>query len=180
MLTKRCSKCGEVKALELFSPHSQTKSGRNSWCNACHYAWAKEFRRVHGRECRAAEYAARSVKRTIAALPKLIERSRTREQRALSRIAALEALLPTAVKQADLPVRPSGVSRHWKPPEVKARRRKRRRERLTDSYVRGRVAESFGCSMKRIPPDVVVLKRERIQLNRLVIQLKGTLCEHQP
>lgn len=32
---KKCTKCGELKALELFGNHSTTKDHRQSWCKEC-------------------------------------------------------------------------------------------------------------------------------------------------
>ena len=34
--SKQCSKCGEVKTLEVFSRDRRTRDGRMSWCKACH------------------------------------------------------------------------------------------------------------------------------------------------
>lgn len=40
---KKCTKCGTVKALELFYKSKQLSSGRHSWCKAC--AVAREMER---------------------------------------------------------------------------------------------------------------------------------------
>lgn len=32
---KRCSKCGRLKGRHLFSPHSKTRDGLQSWCKVC-------------------------------------------------------------------------------------------------------------------------------------------------
>ncbi len=43
---KKCTKCGEVKDLELFNRNSRRRDGRQSWCKACAHArraeWARE------------------------------------------------------------------------------------------------------------------------------------------
>lgn len=33
--SKRCTKCGELKTLKLFSPNKHCKDGRNSHCHSC-------------------------------------------------------------------------------------------------------------------------------------------------
>lgn len=33
--TKRCTKCGEVKALEEYPPDKRARDGRQSWCHVC-------------------------------------------------------------------------------------------------------------------------------------------------
>jgi len=34
-MDKTCSKCGQVKAYNFFSPQPQSKDGRSSWCKSC-------------------------------------------------------------------------------------------------------------------------------------------------
>lgn len=34
-MEKRCTKCGETKPLEMFSPHAKTKDRKRSWCKPC-------------------------------------------------------------------------------------------------------------------------------------------------
>lgn len=41
---KRCAKCGNEKALDLFSPAPRGAFKRNAWCKACHGAYAKAKR----------------------------------------------------------------------------------------------------------------------------------------
>lgn len=43
-LTKRCTKCGEVKVLEEFPPHKGTRDGRNSRCSVCDAKYHRERR----------------------------------------------------------------------------------------------------------------------------------------
>lgn len=43
---KRCTKCGEVKLLELFGPHQQTRDKKNSWCKACVKAQRVEYQQT--------------------------------------------------------------------------------------------------------------------------------------
>lgn len=42
METKRCSKCGEVKTLDAFSPQAGTRLGRAAQCKACRVSAAKQ------------------------------------------------------------------------------------------------------------------------------------------
>lgn len=45
-LTKRCTKCGEVKALEEFSPRKDRRGGRRSQCRVCRAKHEREARWV--------------------------------------------------------------------------------------------------------------------------------------
>lgn len=40
---KICTKCGEEKALEKFSPDAATRDGKNSWCKSCRNATTKAW-----------------------------------------------------------------------------------------------------------------------------------------
>jgi hypothetical protein len=39
---KTCSKCGEIKALDLFSKNSRNADGRHPWCKPCFSAYERE------------------------------------------------------------------------------------------------------------------------------------------
>lgn len=43
-LTKRCTKCGEVRPLEEFPPRKDKRGGRHSWCHVCHAKSKREAR----------------------------------------------------------------------------------------------------------------------------------------
>ena len=43
MDTKECSKCGEVKARELFARHSKYKDGLSCWCKSCQSEYRKSY-----------------------------------------------------------------------------------------------------------------------------------------
>jgi hypothetical protein len=47
LLTKKCSRCNEVKeaSLSFFPPHNKTKSGFDSWCRSCRSSYRSEIRR---------------------------------------------------------------------------------------------------------------------------------------
>lgn len=40
---KTCTKCGETKSLDMFSPHAKTKDKKRSWCKACCSAAYREY-----------------------------------------------------------------------------------------------------------------------------------------
>lgn len=48
---KTCTKCGEMKPLEKFSPHKFTRDGRNSQCKACSNAEQKARAARRIRQC---------------------------------------------------------------------------------------------------------------------------------
>lgn len=43
-LSKRCTKCREVKPLEEFPPHAGRRDGRHSWCRVCNAQYTREAR----------------------------------------------------------------------------------------------------------------------------------------
>lgn len=47
LAAKACTKCGEVKPLEQFSPHATGKLGRRPWCKPCNAAQARRWARVN-------------------------------------------------------------------------------------------------------------------------------------
>lgn len=47
-VTKSCSKCGEVKPLDAFSPHARGRLGRRSNCKRCAADYAKAKKREKG------------------------------------------------------------------------------------------------------------------------------------
>ena len=42
---KRCSKCGETKALDLFHRNRKTRDGRHWWCRSCESIYQRTLRR---------------------------------------------------------------------------------------------------------------------------------------
>lgn len=47
MTTKKCSKCGEIKALNEFNKHKKVKCGYNSQCRACHKITRDRWNKSH-------------------------------------------------------------------------------------------------------------------------------------
>ncbi|WP_294255606.1 hypothetical protein [Propionivibrio sp.] len=64
-------------------------------------------------------------------------------------------------------------------PEVKTMKYRRARERLSGSYVRGLLADSFGVQRTLISDDVVELKRAQLSVMRQTKQLVQTIKEKQ-
>lgn len=46
---KRCTKCGEFKAVSEFGNHSRTYDGLRCWCKKCHYEANRLYRLTHTR-----------------------------------------------------------------------------------------------------------------------------------
>lgn len=44
MKSKRCSKCGETKSMELFSKDKRTKDGKFAWCKKCAKEYSAKYR----------------------------------------------------------------------------------------------------------------------------------------
>lgn len=51
MLSKSCTRCGEIKELskEQFPLHNKTRDGFDSWCRKCRSTYRSEIRRGHYR-----------------------------------------------------------------------------------------------------------------------------------
>ena len=52
MDTKQCSRCGETKELDQFSPQKETRDGRKGVCKPCRASQAKEAGRLAGAQAR--------------------------------------------------------------------------------------------------------------------------------
>lgn len=50
---KRCTKCSEVKPIELFNRDGRSKTGYGSWCKACHVAKNRQWQRDNPDKVRA-------------------------------------------------------------------------------------------------------------------------------
>lgn len=66
MITRSCTKCGEIKALDEFSPHKRGKYGRQPQCREC----VKEYKRTHR------ELIKKQRKRWLEKNPTALERTR--------------------------------------------------------------------------------------------------------
>ena len=194
-LTKRCSKCGEVKVRNAFSPCLRNRSGLRSACKAC-YKITSQTRYVAHRDRLLAEKKAYRVanldkvtaryKRWAATHTEHLKAfRRTDEFRAKSRERSRKRRADPRFK-ADLLARnrawraanPEWVKSHNKQYQRTHRPRmnclsklsfKRACEALTDSYVKHTL-----CYHKHISatheaicdPELIELKREFIQIKR--------------
>lgn len=50
IISKRCSKCKEIKPITEFYKNRSTKDGCHSWCKSCDEIWQKQYRQSGHRE----------------------------------------------------------------------------------------------------------------------------------
>lgn len=41
--SKECTRCGQSKPLDMFSPHKRSRDGRHSYCKTCRSAYANAY-----------------------------------------------------------------------------------------------------------------------------------------
>ena len=163
MLTKRCSKCGDVKAVELF------RQSRGV-CKACHcghsrrhYAENKDLvleqkRRYHAKN---KEARAERARRWLTENKDAIVQQR-RRYRAENKDAEAERIRRYRGENKD----------------AIAEQQRRRRGELKPAYVKGLLIKQMGVSEQSIDPVIVELKRNELALSRSANivrkHLKGT------
>lgn len=142
---KTCSKCDALKRLEEFNADARHSTGKRAICKACE---------AIAREGKSAERWAK-----IKATPSLLQREMERRN---------------SVRQKALAVRRAARWKRANPEKVRKIRRKideRRRGMLTDSYIRGQLAQATGLSCSNIPHSMVEAKREHWRLKRKLKEL---------
>ena len=62
-MDRRCTKCGEVKAVSEFSKDARGRDGRRSWCKACLCAQQRAYREANPEKIRIYDKAYREANR---------------------------------------------------------------------------------------------------------------------
>jgi len=163
---KRCSKCGEVKALGEFAVDKRNKDGTAGDCKGCRASAKRSW-------VEASRGHLRAYARTDAVLAKNRRwKSRNRTAVAESRREWYErnrehCLAYASEYDAAHPERANAV----------AAKRRRQSADLSDAYVR-RVLSNAGLPPQQLPASLVNLKREQLLLLRLARELKRELEKH--
>lgn len=153
---KRCSKCGEVKPLEMFSNSVKGKYGHKSNCKHCDRVRDQE-RYVENHErlkAASAKWRKENLEKARGYAAKWRKENR---ERVNAYAAKWDAKNPEKVK---------AMSANW---------RKKGRDVLSDSYV----SNSLGIALKNCPQQLIELKREQLMLHRVTKQLITTIKESQ-
>lgn len=161
---KRCSKCGEVKALEEFRREARNKDGRCSSCKMCARAPEKKYYEENRETVLAKRKRYYEENReTVLAKQKRYreenpERVRARRKRYYKKNR--ETVLARGKRYCE-----------DNPESVRARQeryRKRSAKRLDDAYVRKVLTHGTLLTFGDIPKDLIEAKRAQLQLLRAV------------
>ena len=152
-MEKKCTKCGEVKPLDLFYAHKSTKDGRGSQCKECVRESARKWKLENP------EKARESFRKW-----RLENLEKRRESFRKWYLKNSEKTKERARKwQLENPEKARGYDRKWV-------------DRLSDGYVTKLIKQS-GLPPEIIEdnPELIELKRLQIQLNRKINQKKKEL-----
>ncbi len=162
MLTKRCSKCGEVKAADLFSRDASRKDGRQAGCKACRALYKDARSAADQREWRAAN------KEKCAAYP-----SSRKEAKALAQKRFYEANRGkcAAWSRAWRDANRTRVNRRARERlsanrDSRNRIEQQRRIELGDNYVKRCLTAQLGVKRIEVTPELVELKKLQLKAKR--------------
>ena len=167
-MEKKCTKCGEVKALDLFSNRKTGKDGKNSQCKECAKEATREWRLENPEKAREAtrKWYLKNVEK---------ERERFREWRLENPEKVREA---TRKWRLENPEKARERFRKWRleNPEKVREYGREWRDSLSDGYVTS-LLKASGLPPEIIEdnPEIVELKRLQIKLNRKINQKKKEL-----
>ena len=161
-LTKRCSKCGEVKALELFY-------GRNAVCISCYNERRRRYR-AENKEAVAEqrrryqtenkEAIAEGKRRYLAENRKTVNQYKRRYYGKNKEAAAERGRLYRAKNKEAI------AERRAKNKETIAERQRRWRAEARSSYLKSLASRSTGLPRKDIPVELIELKRLTLKAKR--------------
>lgn len=189
--TKKCSKCGEVKALEEFHKRTEAMDGRRGVCKVCDHQRLLEGSR---------KYAASHQEERRASFKAWYWRNREAQLERTKRYAEQNADAMKAKRIAEYAASPElyrARSSVWakanrekknayerdyvtRSPKVRAERDAaamrayhKGREGLSDSYVKQTlVAMGLASTRADVPPELIALKREQLAIKRMARELK--------
>lgn len=142
---KTCTKCGEAKDLGCFSLRSDGSGRPRSACKTCESARAKALYVYHPRPLSTPE--------------ELVQRRRRRHRQyeRAHKAAARGRMQKWIANQSKEALR-----------EASASRARSCAQKLTDGYVRAKLAEQSGVPRRFLPESLVEAKREHLRLVRLL------------
>ena len=178
-ITKTCSKCGEVKAVEMFS---MSRSKRRSICKACESIYSKIYYETnreivakrHRDYCQAnlekgakqsRDYRKKNADRVARTSKAFRQRNRSKEVARAKKYRQENAgKIAAQSSQRYIANKPKNIQRD------KSNARKHRQE-LSKNYVKRLIAAATGCEFKNIPPELIEVKRKHLQLLRKIKEL---------
>lgn len=163
--TKKCTKCGEVKAFIEFSPNKAGKFGVSTRCKKClsNCASNRRIADIDKFLARERNYRSKNSEFCIArtAMWRDKNRQEANKKRALYRLEHLAIELERR--------------RKWilENREKVNKGSKRQRANITDGYA----AAKLGLPLSECPPELIELKREQLLVHRMTKQLTNLLKE---
>jgi len=149
MQTKKCSKCGEVKALDEFHKNADGGHGRTSRCKVCRNAEKRRWKKATSEKVKASSAAWRAANR----------------EKIKAYSAAWRAANPAKVKAYSAAHGPAWVAAN---PEKRKQTNRRTVEAATDAYI----ATIVGVPVALLPQDFIEAKRAHLKLVRKLKELK--------
>jgi len=190
--TKTCSKCGEVKAVELFRRDRNQCKG----CSSIEYKvwYEKNIQYARGR---AAQWSKDNAEKRLATRRKFKEdnpekhkanlkryREKSREKYPEKhRVASAKWALENPEKRKAIARKSAIANREKKNAQSKRARQqnpaiykdyfRRKCENLDDSYVKQLVASYAGISTDKVPKQLIEVKRKHLQILRAIKETKN-------
>ena len=194
---KVCKGCGVSLPIEKFSVRRCEKDGRDPNCKACSAQKQKAWRdankehikatKTKYREANRAHLSARERQRRVKNIDsyRAARRRRYYENREAENAAHKKwceanrqrlSMYEKARYQAD-PEKSKTAYKVWckTNPEAAKTYAKNSRDNLVDGYVKTKLAQRSGLAPADIPPALVELKREQLQIKRMARELKNSI-----
>lgn len=168
--TKRCTKCGEVKALDAFGKHSIMKDGISTRCKQCNKNAANAYRYAN------IEVVREKERNRSASLPLDVKREKHKAWRDKNREAVRvkgRAIMNRLYAKNPQKARAKSLDFHKKNRDLIIARLKSNRDELCDTYI----ATTLKMHTSECPQDLINLKRQQLQFYRLAKEFKQTVKE---
>ena len=164
METKQCSTCKAVKSIECFYKHKQTKDGIRGQCISC----VAKYNKANGSK--------NAKKYYISNIEIIKQKAKLNAEANLIRLKNWRRRNPEKVRMQKRRAYNSTItieSRFARYRDVQKKSFKKRKDNLTESYVKQCIKQQDKILFSEIPEELVELKREKIRLHRIIKELKN-------
>lgn len=162
---KRCSKCGEEKALPHFPRHRGRRDGLDSRCKECALIASMEYRRANLEKVREKDRA------RVHAIPIESRREKHRDWRERNRDYVREYSRVSARKAyARNPAKFRAAAKNYRASNLESCLEANRAytKNLSDGYV----ASALRLPVSQVPGPLIEAKRVQLQIHRLLKEIK--------
>jgi hypothetical protein len=143
---KRCSKCREIKDVNEFYKYIKRKAGRNILCNKCLYEYNSDRKKEIDKRYR------------LKNIDKVKEKEKRYRLENIDKVKEKSRRYYVAHKD-----------------DIKERVKiyqKINVDSLSNAYIKQKILRQFGIESTQIPEHIIDLKREQIELHRLIKEAK--------